>query len=76
MPKIDIAAVPVRKGSGYPPPFDAPCATRTRQRLGEAGGLRGSRHPDDLTTCSDVDMMSANADGRFVHKDGTPCRGQ
>jgi uncharacterized cupin superfamily protein len=32
----------------------------------------GSRHPDDLTMCSDVDMMSANADGRFVRKDGTP----
>ena len=32
----------------------------------------GSRHADDLTTCSDVDMMSANAEGRFVHKDGTP----
>ena len=32
----------------------------------------GSCHPDDLTTCSDVDMMSANTDGRFVHKDGTP----
>lgn len=32
----------------------------------------GSRHAGDLTTCSDVDMMSANADGRFVHKDGTP----
>ena len=32
----------------------------------------GSRHPEDLTTCSDVDMMSANRDGRFVHKDGTP----
>jgi uncharacterized cupin superfamily protein len=32
----------------------------------------GSRHPDDLTTCSDVDMMSANSDGRFVHKDSTP----
>lgn len=32
----------------------------------------GSRHPDDLTTCSDIDMMSANADGRFTHKDGTP----
>jgi len=32
----------------------------------------GSRHPDDLTTCSDVDMMSSNRDGRFVHKDGTP----
>ena len=32
----------------------------------------GSRHPDDLITCSDIDMMSASADGRFVHKDGTP----
>ena len=40
MPKINIATVPVRPGSGYPPPFDAPCATRTRRRLGDAGGLR------------------------------------
>ena len=149
MPKIDIAVVPQRKGSGYPPPFDAPCADRVRQRLGEAGGLTdfgvnlmhlppggwssqrhwhshedefvhvlegevvliedggetvlragdcaafakgsgnghhminrsdetavylevGSRQPADLTTCSDIDMMSANADGRFVRKDGTP----
>lgn len=32
----------------------------------------GSRHADDLTTCSDVDMMSSNRDGRFVHKDGRP----
>ena len=32
----------------------------------------GSRQPEDLTTCSDVDMKSANADGRFVHKDGAP----
>jgi hypothetical protein len=24
MPKIEIAAVPVRKGSGYPMPFDQP----------------------------------------------------
>ena len=32
----------------------------------------GSRNPQDLTTCSDIDMMSANADGRFVHKDGSP----
>jgi len=31
----------------------------------------GSRHPDDLTTCSDVDLMSSNRDGRFVHKDGS-----
>jgi uncharacterized cupin superfamily protein len=149
MPKIDVAAVPARNGAGYPPPFNAPCAGRTRQRLGEAGGLRdfgvnlmtlppggwssqrhwhsdedefvyvldgevtlmedgsetvlhtgecatfpkntgnghhlinksaamavylevGSRNPHDLTMCSDIDMMSSNADGRFVHKDGTP----
>ena len=32
----------------------------------------GSLHPSDLTTCSDIDMMSSNVDGRFVHKDGTP----
>ena len=40
MPKIDIAAAPVHQGSGYPPPFDAPCAARARRRLGEAGALR------------------------------------
>lgn len=149
MPKIDIAAVPLREGSGYPSPFDSPCATRTRRRLGDAGGLKdygvnlmtlpprawssqrhwhshedefvyvlegevtliedegktliragecaafpkgtgnghhlinessgvavylevGSRHPDDLTTCSDIDIKSASSDGRFVRKDGTP----
>ena len=32
----------------------------------------GSRSPDDLTTCSDIDMMSPAADGRFLHKDGAP----
>ncbi len=31
----------------------------------------GSRQQDDLTTCSDVDMMSANFDGLFVRKDGS-----
>ena len=148
MPKIEIGSVPVRKGSGYPAPFDAPCADRTRRRLGDAGGLRdfgvnlmtlppggwssqrhwhshedefvyvlegeltlvedegetllragdcaafpkgtgnghhlknlssamavylevGSRHPDDLTTCSDIDLKSASSDGRFVRKDGS-----
>jgi uncharacterized cupin superfamily protein len=35
----------------------------------------GSRHPDDLTMCSDVDMQSANADGLFRHKDGRPYPG-
>lgn len=151
MPKVDPKVVPVRQGSGYPTPFDVPCADRTRRRLGDAGGLRdfgvnlmtlppggwssqrhwhtdedefvyvlegeltlvedggetllragdcaafpkatgnghhlqnrssdlavylevGSRHPNDLTTCSDIDMMSSNADGRFVRKDGTPYR--
>ncbi|MBW6426070.1 cupin domain-containing protein [Rhizobium sp. XQZ8] len=149
MPKVEITAVPLQKGTGYPPEFNAASAERLRRRLGDAGGLAdfgvnltslppgnwssqrhwhshedefiyliegeltlvddsgetvlragdcaafpkgtrnghhminkseevavyleiGSRHRDDLTTCSDVDMMSANADGRFVHKDGTP----
>jgi uncharacterized cupin superfamily protein len=149
MPKIDIAAIPIRKGTGYPAPFDAPCLDRQRQRLGNAGGLVdfgvnlmrlppgnwssqrhwhsaedefvyllegeliliedggetvlragdcaafpkntanghhmvnrsattavyleiGSRSPLDVTVCSDIDMQSASADGRFVHKDGTP----
>ena len=149
MPKIDVDAVPQRKGSGYPPPFDAPCADRVRQRLGEAAGLTdfglnlmrlppgawssqrhwhshedefvyvlegeliliedggetalragdcaafpkasedghhlinrseaaavylevGSRRAADLTICSDIDVMSANAHGRFVRKNGTP----
>jgi uncharacterized cupin superfamily protein len=153
MPKIDLSAVPVRRGSGYPAPFDAPCADRTRRRLGDAGGLTdfgvnlmtlppggwssqrhwhshedelvyvlegeltlveddsetllkagdcatfaknsgnghhminrgpatalylevGSRNPDDVITCSDIDMMSPSSDGRFLHKDGTPYPGQ
>lgn len=149
MPKVEIAAASKRLGSGYPPPFDAPCATRVRQRLGDAGGLRdfgvnlmtlpaggwssqrhwhshedefvyvlsgeltlvedggetvlragdcaafpkgsgnghhminrsdttatylevGSRSPEDLITCSDIDMKSPASDGRFLHKDGRP----
>lgn len=149
MPKIDVAAAPKRRGSGYPSPFDAPCADRVRQRLGDAGGLTdfgvnlmhlppggwssqrhwhshedefvyvlegelilvedggemmlragdcaafrknsgdghhminrsgamavylevGTRSPDDVITCSDIDMMSPSSDGRFLHKDGSP----
>jgi len=149
MPKIDLHAVPLREGSGYPPEFNRPCAQRTRRRLGDAAGLVdfgvnlmtlppggwssqrhwhshedefvyvldgeltlvedegetvliagecaafpkgtgnghhlqnrsaitaiylevGSRDPNDLTTCSDIDMMSSNVDGRFTRKDGTP----
>src|SRR5690606_1964700 len=41
MKKIDIAAVPVLEGSGYPSPYDAPCAGRQRRRLGDAAGLSG-----------------------------------
>src|SRR5690606_10439566 len=40
MPKVDLAAVPVRWGAGYPAPYDAPCAERSRRRVGDAGGLR------------------------------------
>jgi uncharacterized cupin superfamily protein len=37
--RIDVKKVPVVTGSGYPPPFDVPCAARARQRLGDAAGL-------------------------------------
>src|SRR5882724_5573450 len=37
--RIDLNAVPVVTGSGYPAPFDAPCAARMRQRLVDAAGL-------------------------------------
>jgi uncharacterized cupin superfamily protein len=37
--RIDLEKVPTVTGSGYPPPFDALCAKRVRQRLGDAAGL-------------------------------------
>ncbi|HMK86910.1 MAG TPA: cupin domain-containing protein [Steroidobacteraceae bacterium] len=37
--RIDLREVPTVTGSSYPPPFDAPCARRARQRLGDAAGL-------------------------------------
>lgn len=40
MPKVDIASAPSRIGSGYPAPYDAPCAKRQRIQLGDAGGLQ------------------------------------
>jgi uncharacterized cupin superfamily protein len=39
MKKIDLAAVPERRGSGYPAPFDQPCRARIRRALGDAAGL-------------------------------------
>lgn len=37
--KIDLAAVPERKGSGYPAPFAERAQGRIKQALGNAGGL-------------------------------------
>jgi uncharacterized cupin superfamily protein len=37
--KIDKDAAPTRFGTGYPPPFDAPCKERKRWKLGDAAGL-------------------------------------
>jgi uncharacterized cupin superfamily protein len=39
MPKLDLTAIPERKGSSYPAAFAQQCADRIRQRLGDAGGL-------------------------------------
>jgi uncharacterized cupin superfamily protein len=39
MPKIDVAGIPVVKGSDYPAPFDQPCRARERKPLGLAAGL-------------------------------------
>ena len=39
MPKIDMTGVVRRTGSQYPSPFDQPCASRIREKLGDAGGL-------------------------------------
>jgi uncharacterized cupin superfamily protein len=37
--QIELTKLPVITGSGYPAPFDLPCAARARQRLGDAAGL-------------------------------------
>ncbi len=39
MAKIDLTAVPQVHGSRYPAPYDLPCKTRIRQRVGDAAGL-------------------------------------
>ncbi|MBV8979186.1 MAG: cupin domain-containing protein [Alphaproteobacteria bacterium] len=39
MPKIDVKSVPEKRGSSYPPPFDAIAKDRVRQRLGDAAAL-------------------------------------
>jgi uncharacterized cupin superfamily protein len=37
--KIDLSAISPVIGTLYPPPFDEPCLSRERQRLGDAAGL-------------------------------------
>jgi uncharacterized cupin superfamily protein len=37
--RIELTKIPLKTGSGYPTPFDLPCAARARQRLGDAAGL-------------------------------------
>ena len=37
--KIDIASVEAVIGTTYPPPFDEPCVSRERVKLGDAAGL-------------------------------------
>ena len=39
MPKLDLAAVPVKTGSMYPSPYAEMMAGRSSLRLGDAGGL-------------------------------------
>jgi len=39
MPKVDIAKVPVRSGSGYPAPFQAEYKERHKKPLGDVVGL-------------------------------------
>ncbi len=39
MPKLDLAAAPVKTGSIYPEPWASEMAGRSSLRLGEAGGL-------------------------------------
>jgi uncharacterized cupin superfamily protein len=37
--RIDVAALPSIVGTLYPPPYDEPCVTRERKRLGDVAGL-------------------------------------
>jgi len=37
--KIDLAAIKIALGSGYPAPYDEPCRQRKRLRLGDVAGL-------------------------------------
>lgn len=149
MSRLDLSSIPVVSGTGYPEEFAKAVDGRTRQALGDAGGLTqfgvnlvelqpgaassqrhwhshedefvmmvsgelvlvtdegetlmragdcaafpagrpnghhlvnrswgpgvflvvGSRHPQDVATYPDIDLLCAGPDGAFTHRDGTP----
>jgi uncharacterized cupin superfamily protein len=37
--KIDMASLPIRRGSAYPAPYNTPCMDRASKALGDASGL-------------------------------------
>ena len=37
--RIDVERAPIRRGTGYPAPYDIPCRERVRYNLGDAAGL-------------------------------------
>lgn len=39
MPKLDLSQLPLKSGSTYPAPFDAPCQDRSRISPSDAGSL-------------------------------------
>lgn len=39
MPKVDLAAAPVKTACAYPPPYDGHCTGRSKVMLGDLGGL-------------------------------------
>lgn len=60
----DCAAFPKNTGNGH---------HMINRSAGVAVYLEiGTRSPADVITCSDIDMMSASADGLFRHKNGEP----
>jgi uncharacterized cupin superfamily protein len=69
--RIDLREVPVIVRTGYPPPFDIPCAARRRQRLGDAAALS-----DFGVNLLRLPAGAWSSGGGFVHDDGTPypCR--
>ncbi len=79
MKKIDVAAAPIRKGSGYPSPLDVPCRGRVRHALGNAAGrtqfgVNLQHLPPGAWSSqrhSDIDLRWGPGAGP-THKDGTP----